>query len=72
MIRDIMPAAVACDVYTEAVIHAAGALPWLVPLVAEYLDTNTLHIIHTSCRIIHLKKHEVPLHFPIASRLIFL
>ena len=42
MIRDIMPAAVVYNVYTDAVIHAAGALPWIVPPVAEFLDSDAL------------------------------
>ena len=42
MIRDIMPAATAYDVYIDAVIHAADALPWVVPPVAEYLDIDAL------------------------------
>ena len=42
MIRDIMPAATAYDVYIDAVIHAADALPWIVPPVAEFLDTDAL------------------------------
>ena len=42
MIRDIMPAATAYDVYIDAVIHAADALPWIVPPVAEYLDIDAL------------------------------
>ncbi len=42
MIRDIQPAAAAYDVYTDAVIHAADALPWIVPPVAEHLDINAL------------------------------
>ena len=31
MVRDIMPAAIVYSVYTDAVIHAAGALPWILP-----------------------------------------
>ena len=42
MVRDIMPAAVAYSVYTDAVIHAADALPWIVPPVAESLDIDAL------------------------------
>ena len=42
MIRDIMPAATAYDVYIDAVIHAADALPWIVPPVAEFLDADAL------------------------------
>ena len=42
MIRDIMPAAAVYNVYSDAVIHAAGALPWIVPPVADFLDINTL------------------------------
>lgn len=42
MIRDIWPATTAFDIYTDAVIHAAGALPWIVPPVAEHLDIDAL------------------------------
>ena len=42
MIRDILPAAAVYDIYTDAVIHAANALPWIVPPVAEYLDVDAL------------------------------
>ena len=37
MVRDILPAAAVYDVYTNAVIHAADALPWIVPPVADSL-----------------------------------
>ena len=42
MVRDIMPAATVYSVYTNAVIHAAGALPWIVPPAAEALDHEDL------------------------------
>ena len=42
MVRDIMPAATVYSVYTDAVIHAAGALPWIVPPAAEALDHKDL------------------------------
>ena len=42
MVRDIMPAAVVYNVYTDAVIHAADALPWIVPPAAGFLDIDAL------------------------------
>ena len=42
MVRDIMPAAAVYRVYIDAVIHAAGALPWIIPPAAEFLDTDAL------------------------------
>ena len=42
MVRDILPAAAVYNVYTDAVIHAADALPWIVPPAAEFLDIDAL------------------------------
>ena len=42
MVRDILPGAVVYNVYTDAVIHAADALPWIVPPVADSLDMDNL------------------------------
>ena len=42
MVRDILPAAAVYNVYTDAVIHAADALPWIVPPVADSLDMDNL------------------------------
>ena len=42
MVRDVMPAAAVYDVYSDAVIHAAQALPWIIPPVGEALDHEAL------------------------------
>ena len=42
MDRDILPAAFVYDVYSDAVIHAAKALPWLLPPSGANLDVETL------------------------------
>ena len=38
MVRDILPAAVVYNVYSDAVIRAADALPWIFPPVGEAMD----------------------------------
>ena len=42
MVREMWPAAVVYNVYNDAVIHAAGALPWLLPPAGEALDHEVL------------------------------
>ena len=42
MVRDLLPAAAVYNVYSDAVIHAADALPWIVPPAAEFLDMDAL------------------------------
>ena len=42
MVRDVMPAAAVYDVYSDAVIHAAQALPWIVPPVGDALEHEDL------------------------------
>ena len=61
MVRDIMPAAAVYDVYTDAVIHAAGALPWLLPPSGEFMDMDDLldridGIVFTGARS-HIQSH---------------
>lgn len=42
LIRDVLPGAAVYQVYSDAVIHGADALPWLLPPAGADLDTEAL------------------------------
>ncbi|MBI1731936.1 MAG: gamma-glutamyl-gamma-aminobutyrate hydrolase family protein [Gammaproteobacteria bacterium] len=41
-IRDVMPASAAYEVYTRAVNHGAGGLPWIIPPLGAELDLDAV------------------------------